>query len=136
MGDAGSLVLGFVVAWFSVELTQRDGPAVPPVVMLWVVGLVLFDVCTVTVRRLVRRRDVASPDRAHIHHLLLRRGFSDAKAGATLVAINTTLAAIGVAGWLSGMPESILFFGFIAVALAYLSIFLRPAHILRRPRRV
>ena len=29
MGDAGSMVLGFAVAWFSVALTQRPGVAVP-----------------------------------------------------------------------------------------------------------
>ena len=76
MGDAGALVLGFLIVWFAIELSQRDAAAVPPVVMLWVVGVVLFDVFTVTVRRLIRRRDPVVPDRAHIHHLLLRRGLS------------------------------------------------------------
>ncbi|MCS7046994.1 MAG: undecaprenyl/decaprenyl-phosphate alpha-N-acetylglucosaminyl 1-phosphate transferase, partial [Gemmataceae bacterium] len=109
MGDTGSLVLGFVIVWFSIELTQRRGPSVPPVVMLWIVGLVLFDVFTVTVRRLLTRRDPAAPDRAHIHHLLLRCGSSERRARATLLLANALLGAVGVAGWAYGASERALF---------------------------
>ncbi len=45
-------------------LTQRaDMNTVPPPVMLWVLGIVLMDVFTVTVRRLARRRSPMAPDR-------------------------------------------------------------------------
>ena len=35
MGDAGSMVAGFAVAWFSVALTQRAGTAVAPPIRQW-----------------------------------------------------------------------------------------------------
>ena len=99
MGDAGSMVLGFAVAWFSVALSQRPGFAVPPPVMLWVLGIVLMDVFTVTVRRLARRRSPMAADRDHIHHMLLRRGFGPWQTLGILVGANVLLAAVGTAMW-------------------------------------
>ena len=134
MGDTGSLVLGFAVAWYSIGLTQGYGRTVPPVVMLWVAGIVLLDLFTVTVRRILRRRDPAAPDRAHIHHILLRRGLSPARAVSLLLAANLGLGAVGTLGWALGLPQSWLFAGFVAVALGYLGMFLFPARLIRRKR--
>jgi UDP-GlcNAc:undecaprenyl-phosphate GlcNAc-1-phosphate transferase len=138
MGDTGALVLGFVIAWFSIDLTHRSDPAqtpVPPVVMLWVVGVVLFDVFTVTVRRMLRRRDPAAPDRAHLHHLLQRRGFGPTPATLIIVGVNLLLGAVGTLGWLAGVPEHLLFGGFVLLGVAYLALFLFPARFLRLQRR-
>lgn len=130
MGDTGSLALGFVVAWFTLALSQQER-AVPPVVMLWVAGLVLLDLFTVTVRRVLRGRNPLAGDRGHVHHLLLRRGFSPAATAATLVGANALLGAIGTAGWLIGISEASLFAAFVAVGVAYLAVFLHPAPLMR-----
>ncbi len=135
MGDAGSLVLGFVIVWFSIALTQSPDQHVPPVVMLWVVALVLFDVFTVTVRRIIRRRDPASADRAHIHHLLVRRGYGTAKTLLVLLAGSVVLGGIGTCLWLLGVPESISFAAFMLVGFGYLALFLHPARFVRWARR-
>lgn len=135
MGDTGSLVLGFAIAWFSIDLTQRPSQAVPPVVMLWVNGLVLFDVFTVTVRRIVSRRDPAAPDRAHIHHLLQRCGLSAARTWAVLLLVHAASGAVGTLGWQAGLAESLQFGSFIALGLVYFALFFSPAWLLRWRRR-
>lgn len=135
MGDTGSLVLGFVVVWFAIDLTQQHAAVVTPVTMLWVVGLVLFDLFTVTVRRLIRRRDPAAPDRAHIHHLLLRRGISTGRTFLILLTANAGLAAVGTVGWLCQVPERYMFAGFCALGLLYVALFLFPARFMRMRRR-
>ena len=131
MGDTGSLVLGLMVTWFSIELTQGRPDAVSPVVMLWVVGLVLFDVFTVTVRRLLQRRDPVAPDRAHVHHVLQRCGMSTVQTWVVLLACNALLGAIGTIGWKAGVPESVLLAVFLLVGFAYFVIFFRPGRLLR-----
>lgn len=135
MGDAGSLVLGFAVAWFTIDLTQQRPLTVPPVVMLWVVGLVLFDLFTVTVRRLLRRRSPVAADRAHIHHLLQRCGLSSQATWVLLMAANALLGAIGTIGWRSGVSEPVLFGAYLALGVAYVAAFLRPRWLIRRYRR-
>ena len=131
MGDTGSLVLGFFVTWFTIELSQDRADAVPPVVMLWVVGLVLFDVFTVTVRRLLQRRDPISADRAHVHHVLKRCGMSTVHTWITLLAGNALLGAIGTAGWRAGVPEHVMFAAFLLAGFAYFMVFFRPGRLLR-----
>ena len=135
MGDTGSLVLGFVVAWFSITLTQRSGDHVPPVVMLWVTGVILLDLLTVTLRRILRRRDPALPDRGHLHHLLLRRGLSTGEALALILVANLVLGGIGIALWLLGVAEYTSFGAFLMVTAAYLVAFLFPTRLWRRPPR-
>lgn len=131
MGDTGSLVLGFAVAWFSIGLTQRSGAAVPPVVMLWVVGVVLFDLFTITVRRALAGRSPTAADRLHIHHLLLRLGLTPVETLLALLGANALLGAIGLAGWRYGVSESVLFSGFLAVGVVYFAVLIDPPRLLK-----
>ncbi|MEP6607105.1 MAG: MraY family glycosyltransferase [Burkholderiaceae bacterium] len=136
MGDAGSMVLGFAIAWFSVALTQQAGSPVPPPVMLWVLGVLLMDVFTVTVRRLVRRRSPMAPHRDHIHHILMRRGHSARRTLVILVCINVLLAAIGTAQWRAGVADWWIFWSFMAVCAVYFSLFFMPLRLYRRRARL
>jgi UDP-GlcNAc:undecaprenyl-phosphate GlcNAc-1-phosphate transferase len=131
MGDAGSMVLGFAVAWFSVALTQRAGSAVPPPVMLWVLGIVLMDVFTVTVRRLARRRSPMAADRDHIHHMLLRRGFGPWQTLGLLVGANVVLALIGTAMWKTGVADRWIFWSYLVVCAVYFALFFMPFRLYR-----
>jgi UDP-GlcNAc:undecaprenyl-phosphate/decaprenyl-phosphate GlcNAc-1-phosphate transferase len=131
MGDAGSMVLGFAVAWFSVSLTQRAGTAVPPPVMLWVLGIVLMDVFTVTVRRLARRRSPMAADRDHIHHMLLRRGYGPWQTLGLLVGANVVLAGIGTAMWRYGVADRWIFWTYLAVCALYFTLFFMPFRLYR-----
>jgi UDP-GlcNAc:undecaprenyl-phosphate GlcNAc-1-phosphate transferase len=135
MGDAGSLVLGFAVAWFTIDLSQRPAASVPPVVMLWVVGLVLFDLFTVTIRRLLRRRSPVAADRAHVHHVLQRCGLSATGTLTLLIAANVLIGATGTLGWRAGMSEPALFGAFLALGMAYFAVFIKPGWLVRRRRR-
>ena len=135
MGDAGSLVLGFAVAWFTVDLTQRAVNAVPPVVMLWVVGLVLFDLFTVTVRRVLRGRNPVTADRGHIHHLLQRLQISNAGVLSLLLLVNAALGAIGTVAWRVGVPQHVLFGAFVVLGFAYAAAFMYPGWMFRWHRR-
>lgn len=123
LGDAGSMTIGFAVVWFSVELTQRGGASggvVPPVVMLWVLGLPLIDMFAVTVRRLAKRRNPLMPDRTHLHHVLLRVGLSDRRVVFSLMFVNCALAATGVVSWKLGVPENVMLLTFCALTACYL----------------
>jgi UDP-GlcNAc:undecaprenyl-phosphate GlcNAc-1-phosphate transferase len=135
MGDTGSQVLGIVVVWFSIDFTQKAAGGPPPVTMLWVVGIVLLDFFTVTVRRMIRKRNPASPDRAHIHHLLVRRGFTPTQTVLILTLANVVFGAVGTAGWLLGWPERLMFAEFVVVGVAYFVLFLLPARFMRLGRR-
>ena len=69
LGDAGSTVLGFVVAWFAVYLSQSPNiiHSVPPVSFLWILALPLFELVSSFLRRLLRGQSPLKPDREHLH---------------------------------------------------------------------
>ncbi len=135
MGDAGSMVLGFAIVWFAVSLTQQNTINVPPPTMLWVLGIVLMDVFTVTVRRLARRRSPMSPDRDHIHHILMRRGYPPRTTLAVLVAANVLLAAIGTLLWCLDVPDWWIFGLFLVLCAAYFAFFFMPFRLYRARAR-
>lgn len=122
LGDAGSMAIGFLIVWFSVELTRPPADAglrVPPVVMLWVCGLALIDMFVVTIRRMSKRRNPLHADRTHLHHVLIRIGFSDRRVVFMLMLANALMGLAGVAGWLAGVSEFVLFAAFLALTGGY-----------------
>jgi len=104
-------------------------------VMLWVTAVVLFDLFTVTMRRLIRRRDPALPDRGHLHHLLLRRGFGPAAVLGQILLLQFLLALCGLILWRAGAADSLSFAGFLVAGLAYLAVFFFPGRFWRMRRR-
>lgn len=93
MGDSGSTFLGFVMAaLFTGDFFAEKG--VGPLIPLLILGLPLLDVSYAFLRRVAARRSPFQPDRMHIHHNLMRRGFSHRRAVYLLYAMSLVLAAI------------------------------------------
>jgi len=119
LGDAGSTLLGFALAWFAIDLTQGNWPAMHPIAAVWVVLIPLADTLSLIWRRLARGQNPLRPDREHIHHFLLARGFSVSQALAILVSLSVVFGAVGVLGWHAGVPEPALFWSLMALFFAY-----------------
>lgn len=119
LGDAGSLMLGFALGWYAIDLTQGPGRSFPPIAALWVVMLPLADCVSLIVRRLKTRKSPFVADRRHIHHYLLARGFTPSQTLAILVGISVIFGAVGYLAWLLKAPEAVLFYPFFFGFFAY-----------------
>jgi UDP-GlcNAc:undecaprenyl-phosphate/decaprenyl-phosphate GlcNAc-1-phosphate transferase len=119
MGDAGSMLLGFVLAWFAIDLTQGPGRTFPPICALWVVLLPVADTVSLAARRLAKGKSPFAADREHIHHLLCVAGLSYGQTVLALLLVSVLFAAVGIAGWLWGVPEPVLFWVFFVLFFAY-----------------
>ncbi len=75
MGDAGSGLLGLVIAWIAFRLTQNPGHPVNPVLALWLLPIPVMDCLVLIVRRLQERRSPFEAGRDHIHHVMADAGF-------------------------------------------------------------
>jgi UDP-GlcNAc:undecaprenyl-phosphate GlcNAc-1-phosphate transferase len=116
LGDAGSMMLGAVIAYLAIRLSQQSGPAhggpvMSPVAALWVCALPLFDTASLTFRRLMAGRSPFAADRHHLHHLMLQSGFTVNQVVPTLALISAILGGIGVLGWHFGVPDQALLLG-------------------------
>ena len=111
LGDAGSMMLGAVLAYLAIRLSQQSGPALSPVVALWICALPIIDTLSLTCRRLLAGRSPFAADRQHLHHLLLQSGFSVSQVVLTLALSSAALGGIGVLGWYFGVPDHVLLLG-------------------------
>jgi len=126
MGDSGSTMLGFVVAWFAIEFAFRHGLAIPPVTMAWVLALPVFDTICLMIRRTLKGENPMKSDREHLHHVFERAGFSRPVTAYILIGVAFALGAIGVGGWWLGVAESYLWAP-LAVCLLLYFLFMRRA---------
>src|SRR6478752_5274082 len=76
LGDAGSMLLGFIIAWTAVRLSQNPAHPVSPVLGPWTIALPLIDTCSLILRRLKQGRSPFFADRDHLHHLMLEAGYT------------------------------------------------------------
>ena len=119
LGDAGSLMIGFALGWFAIDLTQGEGRTMPPIAALWVLLLPLADCVSLMTRRLVKRKSPFVADSHHIHHYLLARGYNAQQTLAILVMLSAFFGAVGFIGWRLKLPEAALFWPFFFGYFAY-----------------
>lgn len=119
LGDTGSTLVGFALAWFAIDLTQGGWQNMHPIAAVWVVLIPLADTLSLIWRRLARGHNPFKPDREHIHHFLLARGLSVNQALAVLVGLSATFGAVGVLGWRAGLAEPVLFWSLMTLFFAY-----------------
>lgn len=95
MGDAGSTLIGFLLAWSLIYLSQRGVARLAPVDVLWCIALPVMDTLAVMVRRMKQGRSPFKPDRQHLHHLVLEIGYSQRTALVLIIGAGTLLAMVG-----------------------------------------
>lgn len=102
MGDTGSLLLGFLILSVMVvrfnELNILGSPfrniEAAPALSFAILIVPLFDTLRLFVVRLYRKCTPFAPDRAHMHHILLKLGFSHLNATYILLIANIAFVLV------------------------------------------
>ncbi|RJT19538.1 UDP-N-acetylglucosamine--undecaprenyl-phosphate N-acetylglucosaminephosphotransferase [Buttiauxella izardii] len=120
MGDAGSTFIGFTLIWMLLQTTQGNAHPVSPVTALWILAIPLMDMIAIMYRRLRKGLSPFSADRQHIHHLIMRAGFTSRQAFALITLAAALLASIGViAEYFSIVPEWVMLALFLLAFVLY-----------------
>jgi UDP-GlcNAc:undecaprenyl-phosphate/decaprenyl-phosphate GlcNAc-1-phosphate transferase len=126
LGDAGSMALGLCIAWFAINLTQGDDPALSPISVAWIIALPIIDAFGLLVARLKDGKHPFEADRRHFHHHFLAAGFTPAQATPLILLWGFTLGAFGYVAALQGLPEPILGWAWVALWWGHAYIVMRP----------
>lgn len=129
LGDAGSTLLGFLIAVLLVDLSRNGADYFHPVTALWLFALPLYDTLGVMVRRVWLNQSPFKADRSHLHHILLDVGFRIRHVVLILFALQAGFGLIGLAGVLAGISDAVMFYLFVAGWLLYLSVFISPGRV-------
>ncbi|EIV6185001.1 UDP-N-acetylglucosamine--undecaprenyl-phosphate N-acetylglucosaminephosphotransferase [Klebsiella aerogenes] len=120
MGDAGSTMIGFTIIWILLETTQGKTHPISPVTALWIIAIPLMDMVAIMYRRLRKGMSPFSPDRQHIHHLIMRAGFTSRQAFVLITLAAALLALVGVvAEYTRIVPEWVMLILFLFAFLLY-----------------
>jgi UDP-GlcNAc:undecaprenyl-phosphate GlcNAc-1-phosphate transferase len=126
MGDSGALLLGLLMAASTIAVGgQSDdsftgqswfffAPLVIPVVIL---GLPLFDMAFAIIRRATRRKGLATADKDHLHHRLLRLGHGHRRSVLILWVATALLSAFALVPVVTQRGTGLWPIAIIAVAL-------------------
>lgn len=134
MGDTGSLLVGTINAILVIKFINVAGSedvsfriSASPAVGFTILMIPLLDTLRVFGIRILHRRSPFSPDRNHIHHLLLDKGFSHKAITFFLVTINAAMIALVFLG--RSLNCTLLIVSVFAVFFALIGIiyYMRPA---------
>ncbi|MDF9798340.1 UDP-N-acetylmuramyl pentapeptide phosphotransferase/UDP-N-acetylglucosamine-1-phosphate transferase/glycosyltransferase involved in cell wall biosynthesis [Catalinimonas alkaloidigena] len=101
LGDTGSLIIGTLSATMIFQFLKLNGEVINtpyylengPIVVMGVIGVPLFDVIRLFILRIIRGQSPFSPDRNHIHHLLIDLNFSHRNATIIIGILNVLMIA-------------------------------------------
>jgi UDP-GlcNAc:undecaprenyl-phosphate GlcNAc-1-phosphate transferase len=122
MGDAGSMLLGFVLACVSVQSVMKGTAAIALVLPLLVLGVPFVDLFLIVWRRWRRGVAFYSPGQDHVHHdLVLVHGFSQRKSVLLLYSWCACLSGFAISLQQKYWPAIAVFGAAAAVATIYMA---------------
>ena len=97
LGDSGSNMLGFAVAFICIEYSQNINHSsyINPITTLWLVAIPLVDCVTVLTSRILKGIMPFRPGRDHLHHKLLNFGIKPKRILVIFILLSVFLAGIG-----------------------------------------
>jgi UDP-GlcNAc:undecaprenyl-phosphate/decaprenyl-phosphate GlcNAc-1-phosphate transferase len=80
MGDTGSLFLGYMISVLSIIGLTKSAAIFALIIPIIILAVPIIDTTFAIVRRIVQRKPLSAPDKYHLHHCLIRIGFTHRQA--------------------------------------------------------
>jgi len=126
MGDSGALFAGFLLASLSITGVMK-GAALAIILPFVVLAVPIIDITYASLRRISKGKSPFVADAEHIHHKLLKAGFSQKKTVAILTSIAIVAGAIA-----SYFVGSIKHYVIYIIILVFIMIALNIAKVLTK----
>ncbi len=121
LGDSGAYLIGFILACLTIGCTTKKVAiaVITPLIVL-VFALPILDTLMAIIRRLMSGRPIMQPDKEHLHHKLLKLGFSQKLTSYVLYSVS---GFFGVLATYIISKRSSLRFLFIAGLIMTIALF-------------
>ncbi|MBL9166694.1 MAG: undecaprenyl/decaprenyl-phosphate alpha-N-acetylglucosaminyl 1-phosphate transferase [Verrucomicrobiales bacterium] len=117
LGDGGAYFLGFLIGLLSIQTSNKGtviaGLAAPAIAL----ALPIIDTTLAILRRGFKGLPLFRPDLDHIHHRLMRKGFSRTRAVLVLYAFSVVALSFAIGVFLFSGQHMPIFAGMAAMAL-------------------
>jgi UDP-GlcNAc:undecaprenyl-phosphate GlcNAc-1-phosphate transferase len=136
MGDTGGMIIGLLLAWYSIKIGGSSSALVTPITAVWILAMPLLDMGSVMLVRLMQHKSPFHADQQHMHHVLLHAGYSVNQVVGIMAALSLFFGVIGIGAELHGVPQSLMFPAFLVLWAAYVLALKHPAVMQSVARRV
>ena len=128
VGDVGSNFLGFSLAVISILGVSKTYTVLVLIAPLIVLGLPIFDTIFAIFRRIIKGKSlkaVFKPDKGHLHHRLMAKGYTQKQAVLILYGLSATLGMFAIILLDSGLWKALSFALLVVaiIAVGYKDIF-------------
>ncbi|MFY7880600.1 MAG: MraY family glycosyltransferase [Lacibacter sp.] len=127
MGDTGSLLVGMVNSILAIKFIETATSAdtvlhfaSAPAIAFAILYIPLFDTLRIFSYRILTRRSPFSPDKNHIHHLLLERGWTHNTVTVVTVVFNVLIIAATLLS--NQLSVTILIVGLLSIGFSFISL--------------
>lgn len=135
MGDTGSMVVGFLLAFLSVKFinlstTEWLNVSNAPIIAIAILIVPIIDTVSVIIIRLSKGKSPFTADKNHIHHRILRLGFSHIETTVLICSANFAIIVFAYLIW--QLNANLMLFLIIIASLLFSYI---PLFILEKSKR-
>ena len=112
MGDCGSNFLGFSISIISILGVAKTYTIIVIIAPLIVLALPIFDTVFAVFRRIIKGKSfkaIFEPDNGHLHHRLMKLGYTQKESVLILYAVATTLGMFAIILLESGIWKAVSF---------------------------
>jgi UDP-GlcNAc:undecaprenyl-phosphate/decaprenyl-phosphate GlcNAc-1-phosphate transferase len=119
MGDTGALFLGYIISVLSL-LGFKNVTLISFIIPVIILGVPISDTFFAIIRRIVNKKPLSAPDKSHLHHCLLRLGYTHRQ---TVLMIYAVAAFFGLVAVIFSQAKVWGSFLVIAVLLLVIEVF-------------
>jgi len=121
IGDTGSNFMGFALSIISILGVAKTYTAIVLIAPIIVLALPIFDTVFAIIRRIIKGKSIKAilkPDKGHLHHRLMQKGYSQKQAVLIMYGITAILGMFAIILLESGIWKALSFALLICAIIA------------------
>lgn len=119
MGDTGALFLGYMIAVLAL-LGFKNVTIISFIIPIFILGVPISDTLIAMVRRYINKQPISSPDSSHLHHRLVKSGFTHKQTVLIIYALSGMFSVAAILFSMTTVWGSLLIFAISLVAVQFL----------------
>lgn len=108
MGDTGSLFLGYIISVIAVTGLFKNVALFSLLVPIIILAIPILDTVFAVIRRIIHKKPISAPDKSHLHHCILKLGFTHKQTVILIYGMSILFSLAGIVLNRSEMWSSII----------------------------
>ncbi|MEN1967768.1 MraY family glycosyltransferase [Lentibacillus sp. N15] len=119
MGDTGALFLGYMIAVLAL-LGFKNVTIISFIIPIFILGVPISDTLIAMIRRYINKQPLSSPDSSHLHHRLVKSGFTHKQTVLIIYALSGMFSVAAILFSMTTVWGSLLIFTISLLAVQFL----------------